>query len=234
MKNIISSSVEELLEAFGIKAKIKQEINIEFTSVRKKIVDTAFICEIDGQLYILHIEIQRGFSQDIVLRMVSYWVDIRMKHKIPVIQILIVFDFYEDVEGRFFEQTRYGGIDFRFQIINLSKAQNLKESRFAEIRILSVLNPDTDIGDIVDFLKQSNLPEEKFWELITKMYILSSVVGKEKEVERFMEDITIDLTKLRLFREAFEKTRKQAIEEGIEQGRKEGIEKGRKEGIEKG
>ncbi|MEM7821851.1 MAG: hypothetical protein QXX38_03545, partial [Candidatus Aenigmatarchaeota archaeon] len=72
------------------------------------------------------------------------------------------------------------------------------------------------------------LSRQKQMELVNKIYILSVLVGKEKEVEKEMEEIgKIDLTKTRLFRKGLRK----GIEKGLKEGLKEGIEKGLKKGL---
>jgi len=72
-------------------------------------------------------------------------------------------------------------------------------------------------------------------EIVKIRYILSVLLGREKDVEREMEEVgKIDLTKTRLFRRGLRKGIEKGLKEGIKKGFKEGMEKGLKEGIEKG
>ncbi|MEM5831598.1 MAG: hypothetical protein QXO40_05355 [Candidatus Aenigmatarchaeota archaeon] len=140
-------------------------------------------------------------------------------------------------ESSIVQKTPVGGIEYSFKVIDLSKipSEIFLSSSNPNINAFGILSSDIDVKRLIQKLSSYNLDEDKFLSILTKIYLLSFAVKRNKEVLKAMEDFsTIDITKTELFKMGEEKGLKEGIEKGIEKGLKEGIEKGLKEGIEKG
>ena len=232
-KELILGAEEEILSLIiGLNLKILEVKNVEFPQVREKRVDKLYISEYNGKKFVLHIEFQLYYQKWFPIRMLSYFVDI--KNQFPDTEMWqIVFTLGQITESSLVQKTPVGGIEYSFKVIDLSKipSEIFLSSSNPNINAFGILSSDIDVKRLIQKLSSYNLDEDKFLSILSKIYLLSFAVKRDKEVLKAMEDFsTIDITKTELFKMGEEK----GLKEGIEKGLKEGIEKGLKEGIEKG
>jgi len=226
LKNILEGSEVEILSLFGIKVKRLKVQDIEFSEVRERRADRIYVGFTKRKKVIVHFEIQLQYQKEFPLRMLEYFVLLKKRYKDNEIwQVVLCVG--NKVPSRFVQRTPFNGVEYHFKVIDITKIpfRKFQESNNPHINALGILSNGADVRKIFQkIMSYKFLSRQKLMKLVNKIYILSVLVGREKEVEGEMEEVAkIDLTKTRLFRKGLRK--------GIEKGLKEGIGKGLKEGI---
>ncbi|MDW8087844.1 MAG: hypothetical protein RMJ45_07670 [Candidatus Calescibacterium sp.] len=233
-------------------------MNVEFSSVKERRVDIVYKCIVDLQEVIAQIEIQLYYERYFPIRMLGYWTDLKQRFpEYPIIQIVLTCgrniknSFEEEVkikkstgkETKSSDQSETEKsaeeeiwsvyVKSKYIVIDLCEIPFERFLSFdnPNINAFGILSKDCDVGKLLQRIIDYKLAEEQTASLITKIYILSKLAKRDKEVEKFMQETQkINLMEYDLFREAIER----GLKEGREKGLKEGREKGLKEGLIKG
>ncbi len=223
LKNLLEGSEAEILSLFGIKVKRLKVQDIEFSEVRERRADRIYIGFIKSKKVVFHFEIQLQYQREFPLRMLEYFLLLKKRYKDNEIwQIVLCVG--NKVPSRFVQKTPFSGVEYHFKVIDITKIpfRRFQNSRDPNVNALVILSRDVDVRKIFEkIMNYRFLSRQKLMELVNKIYILSVLVGRDREVEREMEEIgKIDLTKTRLFKRGLRK----GIEKGLKEGLKEGIE----------
>jgi|GEM_PF-1710407 len=234
LKELLEGSEREILSLLGIKFKSIKVQNVELFEVRERRVDKIYIGFIKQKKVVFHFEIQLQYQREFPLRMLEYFVLLKKRYKdYEIWQIVLCVG--NKVPSRFVQKTPFSGVEYHFKVIDITKIpfRKFQGSNNPHVNALGILSRDVDVRKIFEkIMNYRFLSRQKLMELVNKIYILSVLVGRDREVEREMEEVAkIDLTKTRLFRKGLRKGIERGLKEGIKKGLKEGIEKGLKEGI---
>lgn len=248
LKDLLSGAENELIKIAGFEGfKINRVENVEFQQVRERRADKILLGNYKNQKLALDIEFQITITKEFIIRLLYYRLD--MKRKFPDYitgQLVFTFGLKEKVidELIFEEKSDFGEIKFSCKIIDLTKIHHYEylKSDNPKINALAIINPNVNIKEVIEKIKNYNLEKHEFLKILTEIHILSYLVGKEKEVERevqkYMTGGEIDLMQINLFRKIFEKIRKEIEEKAkkkeLEKGIKAGLKKGKKEGLREG
>ncbi len=229
LKELVLGTEPEFLTFLGINAQIMEITNVEFPAVKERRVDKVFKAIVEGEKTLIHIEFQLQYQQDFHIRMLEYWV--MLKSRFPdydIVQIVLTcgIKFISRLQQK---EKLESFINFGFKVVDLNEIpfEKYLEVPNPNINALGIFGKGSDIKTLVERILKYNLEQEKFSSIVNKIFILSKLVGREKEVLKAMEDLAvIDIRETELF--------KRGEMEGIKKGREEGIKKGREEGIKEG
>ncbi|MDW8087834.1 MAG: hypothetical protein RMJ45_07620, partial [Candidatus Calescibacterium sp.] len=230
------------LKIFGIDVSDIQMLNVEFPSVREKRVDKVYLCVIGSKRFIIQIEFQLYYEKYFTIRMLGYWTDLKFSFlEYPIMQIVLTCG--KKIRDSIEEEIRvmsggnevlFGYTKFKYTLVDLSDIpfKRYMESVNPNINSFGILSKDCDVRELINKILEYEIGKEQTLSLITKIYILSKLTGRDKEVERVMEETQkIDLMEYDLFRKAIEKGKKEGLEKGLQKGLQKGMELA-KEGIE--
>ncbi|MDW8086565.1 MAG: hypothetical protein RMJ45_01080 [Candidatus Calescibacterium sp.] len=231
-KELISGAEKELLSIVGLDVQELQPMNVEFASVREKRADKVYLCTVGSQKALAQIEVQLYYEKDFPVRMVGYWADLKLGFpNYPIIQIVLTCGkkLKDSIDEEFFSAY----LKFRYILVDLCEIPFRKFLSFnnPNINAFGILSNDCNVRELIEKLLEYKLEKSEISSLVNKIYILSKLTERDREVLNAMEDIQkIDIRELELFQIG----KKEGVQEGIEKGIKEGMQKGIKEGMQKG
>ncbi|MCX7734092.1 MAG: hypothetical protein N2254_04935 [bacterium] len=244
-KDLIAGVEKDLLMIVGFKVEELQVLNVEFQSVRERRVDIIYKCAVGSYRFLSQVEIQLYYEKNFPIRMLGYWCDVKLKFpEYPLIQIVLTCG--KNVKDSLDEEIKIEGLGgqeifsyvrSKYIVIDLCEIPFERFLSFdnPNINAFGILSKDCDVGKLLQRIIDYKLAEEQTASLITKIYILSKLAKRDKEVEKFMQETQkIDLMEYDLFREAIERGIKEGREKGLKEGREKGLKEGREKGLKEG
>src|SRR5579875_1358402 len=217
-------------------------------------MDGLFLIELDGQLFLLHIEFQTYYDAQMAERLLRYNILARMQYKVPAVSCVI--HLLDDtpmkpsparwpVAGKQEEQV------FPYHVVELSQWTSEDLIQLGEVTLLPLL-PFTKGGrsretitQMFRLIEQNAMVSEADKHILELIgFTFASLILERKQsseldwlIRRFqsMYDILQDTPIFREIRriaheEGHEKGRQEGWQEGLQEGRQEGLQEGRQEG----
>jgi predicted transposase YdaD len=193
----------------------------------------ARVTGLDGQVFLLHIEIQNDNDPSMPKRMLRYLADVLLAHPILPVKQYLVYIGKEPLrmaDGLDLEQLHY-----RYPVIDMHQVdcRDLLRQDSPDAWVMAVLcdfkdrPPRAVIHEILTrLMERLHEAPPRLREYVEMLEILSTNRELNLNIEEELEMLTIDLEKLPTFRIG----EKRGWEKGMLQGKEEGREEGREKG----
>ncbi|MBI1789650.1 MAG: DUF4351 domain-containing protein [Acidobacteria bacterium] len=228
LKGLFQALPEQLL-ALLVRSRIQELLQVEYPWVRMRRPDLVGRLE-TGRIY--HLELQ-GENADMRWRMLEYYFLLRIAYgEPPLQQVLYVGNAPLSIEPRIEEAC----LSFRYEVIDIRQfsAEALLNSHSIADNLLAILCRTSDARATVRGILErvAAQPEVVRRDWLANLLVLSKLRRLQELVseESRSMPVTIDLSDIREFREAFAKVQTQGWEKGKAQGLVEGKLEGKLEG----
>ena len=202
-----------------LKINVKEDmeiINQEFTRVEKRESDLLYK---NGD-EIVHIEIQNDNHKKMHLRMHRYLSDILFEHEDKTIKQYLLY--IGKAKCNMKNSIKMENLDYSYDIIDMRDipCESFLYSNDPSALVLAMLcdfegkDKQIVVNTILKRLKELN-DEREFKNYLKMVNIYSTNRGLEKEVEKGMKMLTVDIEKTPLYKIGVEKGREEGIVEGI-------------------
>jgi predicted transposase/invertase (TIGR01784 family) len=242
IKHIFSNLADDIIQYF-LKLKLKkiEELNLEFTIVKKRQSDMIFKCQTDTGDMPVHIEFQSGNDSKLPYRMLRYSIEIMEKYELPPYQIVI---YMGKKEPRMQQKLTYeyedtNRLDYRYKLIDLGeiKFEEIINTGYYDLYSLLPLvdrnrrqkQGEKYIKECADSILKMPMNINRKKDIAFYAGIFSGLMFNEQEVKKAFEEVVrmLNLEESSFYRLILEEGKKKGLTEGIKEGIKEGLKEGK-------
>jgi predicted transposase/invertase (TIGR01784 family) len=236
-RTLFESSLKEGILLKKYQADIDKIEQLDTVSKRPKELRVDFAQKItpkSGKPYILHLEFQSKYSDDMPYRMLEYYEMLSRKNRLEVEQILVYVgnSRRENME----EGIKHKNLHFHYKILDLSKLsfQKLLASKSTNEIVMAILcnfkkqQPSDAIELILRRLQKNAKTDDELKDALYFLQILADLRKFGTDISKKLKamPITLDYRKTTFYKEG--------RQQGMQEGRQEGKQEGKREGIEEG
>ena len=220
IRAITPSLIDNVL---NIKVASMEDIPAKLQHTKEREVDfLKIVTDINSKKFILHFEFQLVRDRKMRFRMLEYYLMLRMKYDLPIVQYIIFIG--ENKKG-FENKIEEENLFYQYNVLDIRDIdyKYFIESKNPEVIIFSILsnfgNEDTEyvVKRIISEIQLRSDSELQIQKCLTQLRILSNLISFKPLVEDIMQSITTFFKVENDF--LFKKGQSQGIEQGIEQGK---------------
>ena len=224
-KAVMPSLIDNVL---NIKIETQEDIPTKLQHTKEREADfLKVITDKDGLCFILHIEFQLAKDSKMRLRMLEYYLMLRMIYSdLRILQYVI---FIGDVPHDFENEIKEERLFFSFDVINVREIayQHFLKSTVPEEIIFSILadfgneNTDLVVETIIKSIRNNSKTQLQQQKCFQQLRIISNIRNFTPLIEKIMESIAFYIKEEN--DPLFQKGHNLGIEQGIEQGVGKGL-----------